>query len=339
MLIEPNNYFKYIDSNSNITTCQKKMLKYYFNNLNTFYTDRKSNIQIKTLIENCYKNNLVTKIAKIKNLFYTFFDKEFTEILFNKISKESLSDLDFINFVLENNPIHKNNSNNSNNPNDKIKNICNHWTYIIECIGLQLKKLIIDKKINLNLKNIQYIDIGCGSGNKTLKFAQQFGINYKNVYGADISNWGPYNQKQYKHKFNFITISKDTGFINIKTNSVDVATCILMLHHVNNLNNIIKEIKRILKPNGILILIEHNNYDDYDNLILDILHMLYGYLYDKNNRYLADPDYALYFNSFIWDYIWNKHNFQLLHSNVLFTELSNDIRYDNLFYSIYKNLK
>lgn len=333
MLIEPNNYFKYIDSNSNITTCQKKMLKYYFDNLNTLYTDRKSNIQIKTLIENCYKNNLVTKIAKIKNLFYTFFDKEFTEILFNKISQESLTDLDFINFVLKNNPTHKNNSNN------KIKNICNHWTYIIECIGLQLKKIIIEKKININLGNIQYIDIGCGSGNKTLKFAQEFGIGYKNVYGADISNWGPYNQKEYKHKFNFVKISKDTGLIDIKTNSVDVATCILMLHHVNNLDNIIKEIKRILKPNGILILIEHNNYDDYDNMILDVLHMLYGYLYDKNNRYLSEPDYALYFNSYIWDYIMNKHNFHLLQSNVLFTELSNDIRYDNLFYSIYKNIK
>jgi integrase/recombinase XerD len=95
MTIDKNDYFKYIDLNNNITPCQKKMLKYYFDNLNTFYVDKKSNVQTKTLITNCYKNNLVTKIAKIKNLFYTFFNKEFTDELFRKISKEKLSDIDF----------------------------------------------------------------------------------------------------------------------------------------------------------------------------------------------------------------------------------------------------
>ena len=88
MIIDKNDYFGYIDSSNNITQCQKKMLKYYFNDLNTIYVDKKSNSQIKTLLDNCYKFNMVTKIAKIKNLFYAFFDKEFTNELFQKISKE-----------------------------------------------------------------------------------------------------------------------------------------------------------------------------------------------------------------------------------------------------------
>ena len=334
MIIDKNDYFKYIDSSNTITTCQKKMLKYYFNDLNTNYVDRKSNVQIRTLLNNCFKYNMVTKIAKIKNLFYTFFDKEFTDELFRKISKDKLNDIDFINWVLKNNHKHKN-----KNPSEKfkIKSICNNWTYIIEYVVLNLKKINQEKNLNINFEKIKYIDIGCGSGNKTNKFAQELRLDYKNVYGADISTWGPYNQKEYLHKFNFVQISNDK--IDLDSNSVDFITCILMLHHVKNLEFLLKEIKRILKPGGILLLIEHNNYDDNDNLILDTLHMLYGYLYDKNNRYLSEPDYAMYYNSFVWNYVMDKNGFTILNSNPLFTELSNDIRYDNLFYSFYNNDK
>lgn len=331
MIINKNDYFKYIDSSDNITSCQKKMLKYYFNNLNTLYVDKKSNLQAKTLINNCYKNNMVTKIAKIKNLFYTFFDKEFTNELFYKISKDKLNDNDLIDIILKNNDKHK------NSEKTKIKSICNNWTYIIEYIVLNYKKINQEKLLNTNLTKNKYLDIGCGSGNKTNKFVQELNLDYKNVYGADISIWGPYNQKEYSHKFNFVNIVNDK--IDLEDNSIDFASCILMLHHVKNLEMLLKEIKRILKPNGILLIIEHNNYDDYDNLILDLLHMLYGYLYDKNNRYLIEPDYALYYNSFIWNFILEKNGFDILNSNSLFTELSNDIRYDNLFYSFYTNIK
>ena len=122
-------------------------------------------------------------------------------------------------------------------------------------------------------------------------------------------------------------------------NSFDFISCILMLHHVKDLDKIIKEIKRLLKPDGILLIIEHNNYDDYDNMTLDILHMFYGYLYDNNKNYLEHPDYAQYYNWLEWDYIINKFGFTYLKSNLLFTELSNEIRYDNVFYCFYKNIK
>jgi ubiquinone/menaquinone biosynthesis C-methylase UbiE len=322
MIIDKNDYFNFIDKNENITNCQKKILKHYFNNLNIFYVNRKSNIQIKTLISNCKKKNYLIKIAKIKNLFYVFFNKEFSDNLFNNIFNQKMNDLDIINYII------KNTEKSKILFNPKSKLICNEWTYIIQYL------VLIYKKLNKNVNNIKYLDIGCGSGNKTNKFANLLNIDYKNVYGADINNWGPYNQKEYTHKFNFIQISEDK--IDIKDDSIDLISCILMLHHVKNLDIFIKEIKKKLKKDGILLIIEHNNYDDYDNLILDVLHLLYGYLYDKNNRYLIKPDWAFYYNSYEWNYILDKNGFVIIETNSLFTELSNDIRYDNLFYSFYK---
>jgi SAM-dependent methyltransferase len=167
-----------------------------------------------------------------RNLFYTFFSKEFTNELFNKILKEKLNDIEFINWMLK----HK--KKNNQRETFEIKSICNNWTYIIEYLILKFKK------INQQFDNIKYLDIGCGSGNKTNKISKELKLDYNNVYGADISLWGPYNQKEYSHKFNFVQISNDR--IDLKDDSIDFATCILMLHHVKNLELLLKEIKRIL---------------------------------------------------------------------------------------------
>lgn len=327
MSINKIEYFEYIDKNNNLTECQKKMLVQYKEKLDKIYKDRKSNIQIKTLLFECYKNNLIINIAKIKILFNAFFTSQFTNELISKITKEKMNDDKIINFILET-------QKKKNITSKKKYNICDSWTYIIQHI-VRIYKKNFNK--NDNLSKLVYMDIGCGSGNKTLKIANNLKLDISNVYGADISTWGPYNQKKYEHKFKFIKI--DSEIININDNSIDLCSCILMLHHVHNLTKILEEIKRIIKPNGILILIEHNNFDDYDNLTLDVLHMLYGYLYDKNNRYLVNPDYAKYHNYVEWNFLMSKHNFINLESNPLFNELSNNIRYDNIFYSFYKNIK
>jgi SAM-dependent methyltransferase len=328
MIVDKSKYFKYLESNNNLTRCQKQILESYRNNLDTIYVDRKSNVQVKTLIQYIWSNNLVTKIAKTKSLFYSFFDKDFTELLINKVINESLTDKQFINFILET----KKNKKISPEKHNTTQ-ICPSWTYIIQDMCLILNKIIETNEIN----KLTYLDVGCGSGNKTNNFASLLNLKQDNIYGADISNWGPYNQKKYQHKFNFVNISNDS--IDMSDDSIDFCTCILMLHHVKNLDTLLKDIKRIIKPDGILLIIEHNNYDDIDNLTLDTLHMLYGYLFDKNNRYLDIPDYAQYHNWVEWDYLISSCNFELIESNSLFTELSNDIRYDNIFYSFYKNIK
>ena len=109
-----------------------------------------------------------------------------------------------------------------------------------------------------------------------------------------------------------------------------------MLHHVKNLEYILHEIYSLLNDNGILIIIEHNNLDCYDNMMLDILHMFYGYLYDKNITYLDNPDYSQYYNRFEWRYILENNNFICINTKIIFESLSNETRYDNIFFSLYK---
>jgi ubiquinone/menaquinone biosynthesis C-methylase UbiE len=340
-LVNFEEYKIYIENNENLTRCQKKIFIEYKKIINTIYVNHKSNIQFYTIISNINKYNIIAYELKIKTIFYKFFNKKFTNELYNLIKNTlNIKDTEIIEYIkkryIKNKKIKDSSSYNLKNPGliSLSLKICNEWTFIIELMALRYKKIMNKKYIPSKIK---YIDIGSGGGHKTLKMGKEFELDKENIFGADIEKWGPYNQEKVDHKFNFIEIKDDK--INAEDNSFDIASCILMLHHVKNLDAFIYEIKRILKPGGILLVIEHNVYDDYDHLILDILHTLYEALVDKKTTYFEYPEYSSYYSWLGWEYIFKKRNFTHIENNVLFTKINDETRYDNIFYSFYQNDK
>jgi ubiquinone/menaquinone biosynthesis C-methylase UbiE len=114
-------------------------------------------------------------------------------------------------------------------------------------------------------------------------------------------------------------------------------TCILSLHHIENLTHILTEVKRVLKPNGIFILIEHDNYTYFDSMIIEIQHTLFAFFYDNNKDYIKNPLYSKYFNNMEWEFIMDKNGFKLLDSGPYVNNITESKRYDQQFYAIYKN--
>jgi ubiquinone/menaquinone biosynthesis C-methylase UbiE len=328
-------YNMFIEKSDDLTDCQKKIFVEYRSMVNMFYVKQDSNHQIQTLISNISKNEAFYYESKVKMIFYKFFSRIMGNELYDFIKNNPhLKDFEIMSFIKERSKYDRR----SNNDNRSLSiKICNEWEFIIDIIVLHYKKMLKNMGKNLNYSNLKYIDIGCGRGNKTYKISKKLELNNKNIYGADIEKWGPYEQSNLNHKFNFIKIKN--GKINGETNYFDFATCILMLHHVENLDDFLKEVKRVLKPGGILIVIEHNIYDDYDHLILDMLHFLYGYLVDKNHKYIDNPDFAHYFNWIEWQFILEKNGFTQLDNKVLFTKINDETRYDNIFYSMFINNK
>ena len=210
------------------------------------------------------------------------------------------------------------------------KLLCNKWDYVFQSIYI--------KYIAYNQANgLKYLDVGCGSGNKTLKFAFSFNINKENIYGTDIKDWGPYVQTQLKHNFNFKYILDD-GKLDFEDNTFDIVSCFFVLHHIKNLDNTMKELNRIVKPNGHILFMDHNNLTDFDNMIVDIEHLLYAIFYDKNDKYIKSPIYAKYRNNIEWDYIFNKYNFKKITMDYVYFNMNNEIKYDNAYYALYKRL-
>ena len=333
-LINFEKFVKYVENNKNLTRCQKKIFIEYKRITYTLYVNPESNIQFYTLISNIKKFNIIAYESKVKAIFYKFFNRKFTNDLYHMISKSSnMKDSEIINYIIKREKDRR-----------KIKNkiqynikvpgmislslkICDEWTYIIEFIGLRYKNIMTSLNKKYTQSSIKYIDVGCGGGHKTYRIGKEF----------EFDKWGPYNQENKKHAFNFIEIENDK--INAKDNSFDFMSCILMLHHVENMDAFILEMKRILKPGGILLLIEHNVYDDYDHLILDILHTLYGALVDKKCPHLKYQIYSNYYSWLGWEYIFKQRGFLHIENNVLFSKINDETRYDNIFYSFYQNTK
>ncbi len=212
------------------------------------------------------------------------------------------------------------------------KGTCNKWSYMIQYLVLiYLRKILNIPKEGKLVDNFKYIDICCGAAEKTNIFQRQLSIPNENKYGTDINAWGKYNDNE-KRLSNF---NPQTNFRFIENNKIqymdeyfDFATCIYSLHHINALEDFIKEINRILKTGGIILIVEHNVTNDFERIIVDIEHTLYSLIYDPE----VDKDIFNYTNCYSiyeWNFIFEKNGFELITFNNLNIELNINYIKDN----------
>lgn len=134
----------------------------------------------------------------------------------------------------------------------------------------------IGKKLELN-ENVHCLDIGCGIGGVMLDI-EDFGAKLTGVTiapnEADIGN----------EKFANLGLSDrlkivaaDCHDMPFEDNTFDVAYAIYSLKYIPNLEKVMKEIQRVLKPGGKLIvydLIKTNDYDEDNEEHFKTLHHL-----------------------------------------------------------------
>lgn len=88
------------------------------------------------------------------------------------------------------------------------------------------------------------LDLGCGSGSFTSRLAQTF----PNIIGIDISPELVGYAK--KRTLNVIYRVGDIENLDIPANSVDVCALFGVLHHFENIENVMREVYRVLKKGG-----------------------------------------------------------------------------------------
>ena len=94
------------------------------------------------------------------------------------------------------------------------------------------------------------LDVGCGDGFFTAKILQRF--NLKNVYGLDISSKAV-DLARLKHPE--INFKQDAlNHIPEETNSIDSITMIEVIEHLVDIEGTLKELFRVMKPGGILLI-------------------------------------------------------------------------------------
>ena len=137
------------------------------------------------------------------------------------------------------------------------------------------------KKISSEYKqNKKFCDLGCGSGYRTMLFNEY----NRDVTGIDIRDYRfPENKK-------FSFIHGDIFKSNLPANTYDMVFSYDVIEHLEKPELLLKEIHRILKPEGICVLATPNRYR-----IVNAVLLLLGkrkYPYCINEKYVNEyPEY------------------------------------------------
>ena len=121
----------------------------------------------------------------------------------------------------------------------------------------------INSEKNMYFKNTQkkiVLDYGCGPGNGLINIMNI--SNPKKIYAVDVSEKSIYLAKKRAklHDLNvsFIKINENETINSIDDNSIDVIKSDGVLHHIENIDFVLREFKRILKKNGVINLMIYN---------------------------------------------------------------------------------
>ncbi len=192
--------------------------------------------------------------------------------------------------------------------------------------------------------DIKIVDIGGGEGDVIKNIGENLDISSKNLYCVEQNNqWTEYYK--FNNKINYIFWNNH--YIDIVDKSIDIVILMVSLHHMNDevLHNTMKNIKRILKPKGIVIIKEHDMYNDDIKYTIDWEHHLYHIIRSENEE-LKKNKLKKYLNKFVNNYKSKKDYDQLFLSyglkeleelNRQFKPISN-IDYNNasnLYWKIY----
>lgn len=157
------------------------------------------------------------------------------------------------------------------------------------------------------------LDVGCLNGIITTSLAEYY--TDAQVFGLDVTK----DHDLKEDKFEFILLKENEKY-QFKDESVDLIVCMSVLHHVKDIDFIMKEFHRILKPGGYIVIREHDYNGKIIKDVLDVIHGLYAsvlpVVQEETPKEFMKNHYAFYRSRVHWtNKIFKPNGFQLVSSN------------------------
>lgn len=102
-------------------------------------------------------------------------------------------------------------------------------------------------------ENLRVLDAGCGEGQLLERISKNFKKNNLEIelFGSDITK---VSLESAKRRINAKLFLENLEKLHYPNNYFDVITCTEVIEHIPEYKKVIEELKRCLKPNGLLIL-------------------------------------------------------------------------------------
>ena len=205
------------------------------------------------------------------------------------------------------------------------------------------EKIIKYLKVNKHKINT-YLDVGCGNCKFTKILGKSLKLSENDIYGIDPDNYA--EQDDWKRDTKGMTFKRvlDNEEYPFEDNKFYLITLNMVLHHVKDLEFLIKEITRVLKKNGILFITDHDAFTHIDKMLVDIEHQLYTEVFnykpnDKDTKYSDKQGYLKYYNWLEFDKIIERDGLKWVDGDLINLNVrANDLNSTRTFFSIYKKV-
>lgn len=151
----------------------------------------------------------------------------------------------------------------------------------------------------LKYKETRYLDIGGGDGKITYDIGKEMKLKKEDIVSLDVDEWFDTERS----KVSDVTYSLTDGkTIDFEDESFDLITCFQSLHHIDNLDLMIKEIFRVMKKGGNLIIREHDCEQDNNllKMLIDIEHSIFELVIKDYNIEFVEKYKAFYKSKKDW---------------------------------------
>lgn len=119
----------------------------------------------------------------------------------------------------------------------------------------------------------KYLDFGGANGELSVSLAKHLGLSKEQVFVSDVKSWfGTENVNEYQKSITLRYLK--TSILPFQDNSIDFVSAFQVFHHIKELEITLREICRVLKVGGILLIREHDCDSASTRVLIDLEHSI-----------------------------------------------------------------
>lgn len=144
-----------------------------------------------------------------------------------------------------------------------------------------------------------YLDVGCSEGKITADLGQYLNLPVDKVQGCDIiSEQEIRAHTGVSNTFNYTQLDLNNPYkLPYPDQSQSVVSALMSLHHIQQPDLTLQEIKRVLVPGGIFIVREHDLNIPELKLVLDLMHAFYILVWPEQKEAPTFSDHFAHYYS------------------------------------------
>ena len=163
----------------------------------------------------------------------------------------------------------------------------------IQELGNQAKSLTAQGSKKDGFFPRSLLDFGGDKGGVASKLATIYNLAPGEAIVSDVPEWYGHKRERLFTNVTFQTLY--SHYLPFSDEQFDTVLSLMVLHHINQVEITIKELRRVLKPGGLLFLREHDCENEDESRLIDIEHSLFELVLSSKSKqetieYLANYD-------------------------------------------------